>query len=114
MRRNRTGIRIRRSKDDTSLFLYFETGLGQKSLIAFYLGRHIQDSQGEPWTLHQIAVTGTGNYIYKFAMAILLTPLIYLLHSWIEKYLGHDIATKMKRAAMNKKDVPETNIPAAG
>ena len=82
--------------------------------IAFYLGRRIQTGQGEPWTLHQIAVTGTGNYIYKFAMAILLTPVIYLLHNWIEKYLGHDIAAKMKKSAMSKKGLPETNIPTAG
>ena len=70
--------------------------------IAFYLGRQIQSGQGEPWTLHQIAVTGTGNYIYKFVMAILLTPVIYLVHVWIEKYLGDDLATKMKSAAMMK------------
>ncbi|MGZ5191302.1 MAG: queuosine precursor transporter [Flavisolibacter sp.] len=70
--------------------------------IAFYLGRQIQSGQGEPWTLHQVAVTGTGNYIYKFIAAILLTPVIYLVHAWIEKYLGDDLATKMKRAAMMK------------
>jgi uncharacterized integral membrane protein (TIGR00697 family) len=70
--------------------------------IAFYLGRKIQTGQGDPWTLHQVAVTGTGNYIYKFVMAILLTPVIYLVHAWIEKYLGDDLATKMKRAAMMK------------
>lgn len=82
--------------------------------IAFYLGRHISSDQGEPWTLHQIAVTGTGNYIYKFAMAIVLTPVIYLLHNRIEKYLGKDLAAQMKRAAMGKKEVAETNVPVAG
>ena len=81
--------------------------------IAFYLGRHIGDDQGEPWTLHQIAVTGTGNYIYKFVMAVILTPVIYLLHNWIEKYLGKDLSGQMKKAAMNSKH-EEVNIPAAG
>ena len=71
--------------------------------IAFYLGRHIDSGQGEPWTLHQIAVTGTGNYMYKFIMAILLTPVIYLLHGWIEKYLGRDLASQMKKAAMGER-----------
>lgn len=80
--------------------------------IAFYLGRNISNDQGDPWTLHQVAVTGTGNYIYKFFMAILLTPVIYLLHGWIEKYLGHDKAAKMKKAAMGEER--ETNIPTAG
>jgi len=82
--------------------------------IAFYLGRRLQPDQGEAWTLHQILVTGTGNYIYKFAMALLLTPVIYLLHGWIEKYLGKDLAKKMKKAAMSRKENPESNIPAAG
>jgi uncharacterized integral membrane protein (TIGR00697 family) len=68
--------------------------------IAFYIGRRVQTGQGEAWSLHQILVTGTGNYIYKFALAILLTPVIYLVHHRIEKYLGHEKAAEMKKAAM--------------
>ncbi|MGG9972716.1 queuosine precursor transporter [Ferruginibacter sp. SUN002] len=68
--------------------------------IAFYVGKRIQTGQGEPWSLHQILVTGTGNYIYKFIIAIALTPVIYLVHAWIESYLGKDSASKMKQAAM--------------
>ena len=81
--------------------------------IAFYLGRRIQTGQGDPWTLHQIAVTGTGNYIYKFAMAIVLTPVIYLAHYLIDNYLGKDIASKMKRSAMGKEE-DLINSPTAG
>jgi hypothetical protein len=33
-------------------------------------------------------------------MAIVLTPLIYLIEKQIDNYLGHDTAQKMKRAAM--------------
>lgn len=68
--------------------------------IAFYIGRRIQTGQGDAWSLHQILVTGSGNYIYKFIVAILLTPVIYLVHNIIEKYLGHDKAAEMKAAAM--------------
>ena len=68
--------------------------------IAFYIGKRIQTGQGEPWSLHQVLVTGTGNYIYKFVVAILLTPVIYLIHNWVEKYLGHTKAREMKDAAM--------------
>lgn len=70
--------------------------------IAFYIGRRISSNQGEPWSLHQILVTGTGNYIYKFVVAILLTPVIYLVHNRIEKYLGKDKAAQMKLAAMER------------
>lgn len=69
--------------------------------IAFSAGRQIDPSQGEPWTFQQIMVTGTGNYIYKFIVAIVLTPVIYLVHGWIERYLGHDEAARMKREAMS-------------
>jgi queuosine precursor transporter len=64
--------------------------------------------------LHQIAVTGTGNYMYKFIAAIALTPVIYLVHGWIERYLGHSLAAKMKRSAMGKEDDEFVNIPTAG
>jgi len=82
--------------------------------IAFYIGRRIQTGQGDPWTLHQIAVTGTGNYIYKFAMAIILTPLIYLGHYLIDNYLGKDSATKLKKAAMGQGEEEFINVPTAG
>jgi hypothetical protein len=68
--------------------------------IAFYIGKRLQQGQGDPWSIHQVLVTGTGNYIYKFIVAILLTPVIYLIHNAIEKYLGHDTANEMKKAAM--------------
>jgi len=70
--------------------------------IAFYIGKRIQTGQGTPWSLHQVLVSGTGNYIYKFVVALLLTPVIYWIHNLIEKYLGKDLATQMKGAAMSK------------
>lgn len=68
--------------------------------IAFYIGKRIQTGQGDPWSIQQVLVTGTGNYIYKFIVAVLLTPLIYLVHGLIEKYLGHHTAAEMRRTAM--------------
>ena len=58
-------------------------------------------------------MTGTGNYIYKFVVAIALTPVIYLAHAWMESYLGYDTAVSMKRSAMGEKDV-QVNVPSAG
>jgi uncharacterized PurR-regulated membrane protein YhhQ (DUF165 family) len=45
---------------------------------------------------------GTGNYIYKFVVAILMTPVIYAGHYLIDRYLGHTKAEEMKKSAMNK------------
>lgn len=68
--------------------------------IAFYIGPRLEGAAGKEWSLHQITVTATGNYIYKFFIALLMTPVIYLVHAWIEKYLGRDLAADMKQQAM--------------
>ncbi|MBP6386356.1 MAG: queuosine precursor transporter [Pseudarcicella sp.] len=39
------------------------------------------------WTLEQWFSTSLNNYLYKFLVAILLTPVIYFLHKIIDKYL---------------------------
>jgi uncharacterized integral membrane protein (TIGR00697 family) len=82
-------------------------------MIAFYIGPMLSDPSKQ-WTLGQVLVTGTGNYIYKFIVAILLTPVIYLAHNRIEKYLGEETALKMKRAAMGRDEDRQVNLPAAG
>jgi queuosine precursor transporter len=43
----------------------------------------------------QIVAIGITNYIYKFAVAILLTPIIYLGHYLIDAYLGKENAHKL-------------------
>src|ERR1700730_16597138 len=62
----------------------------------------------------QILAIGVVNYIYKACMGIILTPVIYMFEIRIEKYLGHETAAKMKKAAMGEEDDGFTNIPAAG
>lgn len=71
--------------------------------IAFYLGPMLEGDPTKQWTLHQLLVTGTGNYLYKFVLAICLTPIIYVAHIMIENYLGKEIASEMKLAAMGKR-----------
>lgn len=47
----------------------------------------------------QIIAIGITNYIYKFSVAILLTPLIYLGHYVIDRYLGKENAQKISDEA---------------
>ncbi len=68
--------------------------------IAFYFYPKLVKGQGEPWPFDQLIAICIVNYIYKFIVALLLTPVIYLVHNRIEKYLGHEQATAMKKAAM--------------
>lgn len=70
-------------------------------IIAFYLyPKYISDSNGPAWAFSRVMTICFGNYIYKFIMAVLLTPMIYIVHNWIEKYLGHSLAAEMKQAAI--------------
>ena len=61
--------------------------------IAFYVGAG--------WPLSLVLAIGCVNYIYKFTIAILITPILYLIHSLIEKFLGEEVATRLKREAMS-------------
>ncbi|MBN2613237.1 MAG: queuosine precursor transporter [Bacteroidales bacterium] len=61
--------------------------------IAFYLLGN--------WQFKDVISVGTVQYLYKVGLAILLTPLIYLAHGIINRYLGsdysHDVIEKADR-----------------
>ena len=69
-------------------------------LIAFYFFPKLFPNQGAAWPVKQIIAIGIMNYCYKFLIAVLLTPVLYLIHQKIEKYLGDATANEMKKAAM--------------
>jgi uncharacterized integral membrane protein (TIGR00697 family) len=54
------------------------------------------------FTNQQIIAIGITNYIYKFIVAIALTPIVYLGHYWIDQYLGKDNAKKISDEASEK------------
>lgn len=66
------------------------------------------------FTWQQILAIGVVNYIYKAVMAIILTPVIYIAEKRIENYVGHDVALRMKKAAMGQEQDAFMNIPTAG
>jgi uncharacterized integral membrane protein (TIGR00697 family) len=51
------------------------------------------------FTNAQIVAIGITNYIYKFLVAIALTPLIYLGHGLIDRYLGKEQAERISSDA---------------
>jgi uncharacterized PurR-regulated membrane protein YhhQ (DUF165 family) len=59
--------------------------------IAFYIGAG--------WDMSLVLAIGLVNYIYKFIMAIALTPLIYMAHYLIDRYLGPELAERLKYQA---------------
>lgn len=57
---------------------------------------------GNGWSWKLVLAICLVNYLYKFTMALLLTPVIYLAEKQIDRYLGEDTARKMKLQAMGK------------
>lgn len=51
------------------------------------------------WSMSEIFAVGSINYLYKFVVAIMLTPIIYLAHFFIDRYLGLEAAGKMTEEA---------------
>lgn len=68
-------------------------------IIAFKLGPELVGNTIEPWPWSRLFAVATVQYTYKFSMAILLTPVIYLVHNRMDQYLGHSKAEEMKRLA---------------
>lgn len=60
-------------------------------IIAFYIGGN--------WPLKLVLAVGVVNYIYKFTVAIVLTPLLYVVHGIIDRYLGKELAEQMMAEA---------------
>lgn len=51
------------------------------------------------WSLEQVTAVGIINYIYKFGMAVLLTPMLYLGRGLIDRYLGEEFSKRMTTEA---------------
>ena len=64
--------------------------------IAFYF----LAPEGKEWSINQVFVVGFDNYTFKFFVAIIITPFIYLAHYLIDSYLGNDLADKAKEQAL--------------
>ncbi|MGF1926180.1 MAG: queuosine precursor transporter [Bacteroidia bacterium] len=61
--------------------------------IAFYL------NPAYNWSWQEVAAIGLVGYIYKFLVALTMTPLLYLVHTVIDNYLGKDLAHRMIKLA---------------
>jgi uncharacterized integral membrane protein (TIGR00697 family) len=62
--------------------------------IAFYIGAG--------WELNLVLAIGIVNYIYKFTIAVFLTPILYILHYLIDLFLGKELSEKLQLKATQK------------
>lgn len=70
------------------------------SFVVLFIAFYFLAPSDSRWSVAQVASVGVINYIYKFGIAILLTPVIYLAHYWIDRYLGEE-AERIKEEALN-------------
>jgi queuosine precursor transporter len=64
--------------------------------VAFYISGKMSFSM--------VIGIGVVNYLFKFVVAIVLTPLLYIVHAAIERYLGKDLAEEMRNRAVTAAD----------
>ena len=57
------------------------------------------------WSLAQVVSVANFNYWYKFAAAILLTPVLYVAHYAIDRYLGRDDTVELQQEAVANESV---------
>jgi queuosine precursor transporter len=50
-------------------------------------------------SMGQIVQIGITNYVYKFLIALSITPFLYVVHALVDRYLGRDLAEQMVREA---------------
>ncbi len=106
--------RIKKVTGDKWIWLRATGSTLVSQLVDSFVVLFIAFKIGNGWSWQLVLAICLVNYLYKFTMAIVLTPLIYLFEKQIERYVGHDTARKMKLAAMGKEEDAFMNIPAAG
>lgn len=54
---------------------------------------------GAPWTIGQAFEVSLTNYVYKFLIAVVSTPSLYVVHMLVDAYVGKEIAAELTRVA---------------
>jgi uncharacterized integral membrane protein (TIGR00697 family) len=93
--------RIKKATGEKKVWLRATGSTLVSQLVDSFIVLFIAFKLGKDWSWQLVFAVGMVNYAYKFTVAILLTPLIYFIEARIEKYLGHEKAMEMKKAAMS-------------
>ncbi len=69
------------------------------SFVVLFIAFYLLAPASTQWTPAQVVSVGIINYIYKFVVALALTPLLYIAHYLIDNYLGRDKSDKLMEEA---------------
>jgi len=92
--------RIKKMTGEKMIWLRATGSTVVSQLVDSFVVLFIAFKIGNGWSWSTVLAVCVVNYIYKFTMAIILTPLIAFIQGRIENYVGHDLAKKMKLQAM--------------
>ncbi len=93
--------RIRRLTGERRLWLRATASTFISQLVDSFVVLYIAFVLGpQQWSMQRLLAIGSVNYAYKVIAAILLIPVIYLMHGAIERWLGRSTATRMKIEAV--------------
>jgi uncharacterized integral membrane protein (TIGR00697 family) len=67
--------------------------------LAFVVLPALFDAGSTRMTTGQALEVSLTNYVYKFAIAVVITPLLYVVHGLVDLYLGRDTAHALAEAA---------------
>jgi hypothetical protein len=92
--------RIKKRTGEKMIWLRATGSTLVSQLVDSFIVLYIAFKLGSNWTWQQVLAICVVNYVYKFTMALILTPVIYLAERRIEIYFGKETTGKMKAAAM--------------
>ena len=69
------------------------------SFIVLFIAFYLLASPETRWPISQLFAVGIVGYLYKFIIAVALTPILYLAHYVIDAYLGKELSEKLMAEA---------------
>lgn len=91
--------RLKRMTGDEKIWLRATGSTLISQFIDSFVVLIIAFKLGADWSWALVLAVGFNNYFYKFFVAVVLTPIIYLAHRLIDTYLGKELADSMKKEA---------------
>ncbi len=96
--------KIKRVTGERKVWLRATGSTVVSQLVDSFIVLYIAFKIGKDWSYQRVLAICLVNYSYKFVMAIVLTPLIYLIEKIMDTYLGEQTSKEMKLAAMSKEE----------
>lgn len=95
--------KIKQRTGDKMVWLRATGSTVVSQLVDSFIVLFVAFKLGNNWSWQLVLAICLINYSYKFVMAIILTPAIYLVERRLDSYFGKDLANQMKKNAMLKK-----------